>query len=113
MSLTDTKTEAVEEDMARDAREKTSHPARNLKVRHKGFGVAAGYEKPYRKDASKKTDRQNESYGHLPHAGYYGAGIGLRPFKTGQAGFREEIDWYGSQYGEMTSGYSKVNKRKE
>ena len=49
-------------------------------------------------------------YGPLPHAGYYGAGAGPRPFKKGQAGFSNELSWYRLQYGEKTSGYEKRKK---
>ena len=93
-------------------REKSAHPSKNLIVRRRGFGVAAGFEQPYKKNSLSTRDKQNECYGPMPHAGYYGTGTGLRPFKQGQASFDEELDWYGPQYGESTSGYNDVKKKR-
>jgi hypothetical protein len=88
-----------------------SHPSRDLAVRQEGFGIAAGYEKPY-SNQGKPTQLidSNQLYGAVPHSGYYGTGIGLRPFKRGQAGFNEEMSWYEKQYGEATGKKSKVKK---
>jgi hypothetical protein len=94
-------------------REKSAHPSKNLKVRGKGYGVAAGYEKPYKRESSPNLDELNECYGPIPHAGYYGTGTGMRPFKPGQASFNEELIWYGPQYGESTSGYEEVKKKRD
>lgn len=78
------------------------HPSRNLEPRARGYGIGGGYEAPIRK-RSKPSDQQNESYGPLPHSGYYGAGSGAERFERGQAGFNRELAWYGPQYGERTS----------
>jgi len=80
-----------------------SHPSRSLKPRAKGYGIGGGFEKPYR-TRPRTMDHQKESYGPIPHAGYYGAGAGNERFERGQAGFRDELAWYSAQYGEMTSG---------
>jgi hypothetical protein len=48
-------------------------------------------------------DNRGESYGPVPHAGYYGAGAGNERFERGQAGFDKELPWYRVQYGERTS----------
>jgi len=84
--------------------EELRHPSRNLKLRSKGYGIAAGYEKK-RGSNQSPPDWRRAIYGPLPHSGYYGTGLGSRPFKSGQAGFSEELDWYHSQYGELTSGF--------
>jgi hypothetical protein len=73
-----------------------------LDVRAGGYGIAAGYEKPYHPDEQRNAPEQ---YGSLPHSGYYGAGEARRPFRMGQAGFKEELEWYRDQYGNETSGY--------
>lgn len=52
-------------------------------------------------------DQHRESYGPVPHAGYYGAGAGEERFERGQAGFNAELSWYRAQYGERTSKGSK------
>ena len=65
------------------------------------------YERPYRKERPLPADSDKELYGPIPHAGYYGTGVGARPFKRGEAGFSDELSWYRSQYGEKTSGYEK------
>jgi len=83
------------------------HPSRRLEMRSGGYGIAAGYEKPYKRARVEQKKPRNESYGPIPHSGYYGAGEALRPFKAGQAGFEKELDWYRNQYGKETSGYSK------
>lgn len=83
-----------------------SHPSRSLAPRAKGYGIGGGYERPYRRPL-RQEDKQNESYGPVPHSGYYGAGAGAERFERGQAGFKNEISWYGAQYGERTSGRSK------
>jgi hypothetical protein len=86
------------------------HPSRHLDLRSRGYGIAAGYEKPYKRDAPRDTSARGDSYGPIPHSGYYGAGEARTPFKIGQAGFNEELEWYRRQYGRETSGYS--NKKK-
>ena len=88
------------------------HPSRNLESRSRGFGIGGGYERPYRKEKPKTSDSEEGLYGPLPHAGYYGSGMGSRPFKRGQAGFSDELPWYRSQYGEITSGYVDSKKKK-
>jgi hypothetical protein len=86
------------------------HPSRNLSARAKGFGIGGGYERPYRKERPKPADTGGAMYGPLPPGGYYGTGTGARPFERGQARFDDEMEWYGSQYGESTSGYEKRKK---
>jgi hypothetical protein len=83
------------------------HPSRKLEMRSGGYGIAAGYEKPYKRTKGEQKKEKDESYGPIPHSGYYGAGEALRPFKVGQAGFDKELEWYRNQYGKETSGYSK------
>ena len=83
------------------------HPSRKLEMRTGGYGIAAGYEKPYRRPKGEERKDKDESYGPIPHSGYYGAGEALRPFKFGQAGFDKELEWYRNQYGKETSGYAK------
>src|ERR1700754_239161 len=83
------------------------HPSQSLKARARGFGIAAGYERPYRQRNNKQNKGRKGMYGTLPHAGYYGMGTGARPFIIGQAGFADELEWYRTQYGEDTSGYKK------
>lgn len=80
------------------------HPSRNLASRARGYGIAAGFEKPYRSKKESPASRLDE-YGPIPHSGYYGAGDAAFPFKRGQAGYSEELLWYPSQYGEKTTGY--------
>lgn len=82
------------------------HPSKSLPARARGFGIGGGYERPYRKEKPKSGDSDN-LYGPMPHAGYYGTGGETKPFKKGQAGFAEELNWYRTQYGENTSGYEK------
>jgi hypothetical protein len=89
------------------------HPSRNLESRSRGFGIGGGYERPYRKEKPKTSDNEEGLYGPLPHAGYYGSGTGSRPFKRGQAGFADELSWYSSQYGEITSGYDNSKKKND
>ena len=83
------------------------HPSRKLEMRSDGYGIAAGYEKPYKRTRAEHKKGKDESYGPIPHSGYYGAGEALRPFKVGQAGFDKELEWYRNQYGKETSGYIK------
>jgi hypothetical protein len=83
------------------------HPSRTLEMRSGGYGIAAGYEKPYKRARREQNSGKDESYGPIPHSGYYGAGEALRPFKFGEAGFDEELEWYRNQYGKETSGYRK------
>lgn len=80
----------------------TQHPSRNLEPRARGYGIGGGYEKPYRKRTAP-ADEHPEIYGPLPHSGYYGSGVGAERFSRGQAGFNDELSWYGPQYGEKTS----------
>jgi hypothetical protein len=87
---------------------KSHHPSRDLTSRSGGYGIAAGYEKKRTRDESGVREKRR-MYGPLPHSGYYGAGIGARPFKAGQAGFSGELKWYHSQYGENTSGLKSSN----
>jgi hypothetical protein len=81
------------------------HPARSLAPRAKGYGIGGGYEKPYR-ERRPVIDHGN-SYGPVPHSGYYGAGAGNERFERGKAGFDAELSWYRAQYGHNTSGSSK------
>jgi len=83
-----------------------NHPARSLEPRAKGYGIGGGYEKPYRDRRGPKNDH-GQTYGPLPHSGYYGAGAGNERFERGKAGFDAEISWYRAQYGHNTSGISK------
>jgi hypothetical protein len=80
------------------------HPSRNLATRSKGYGIGGGYEKRRTRDASA-TRRREAAYTALPHSGYYGAGLGDKPFKAGQASFTKELGWYDAQYGKATSGF--------
>jgi len=79
------------------------HPSRNLQPRARGYGIGGGFEKPYRKRITP-ADQRSGSYGPVPHSGYYGAGAGAERFQRGEAGFKKELEWYGPQYGEKTSG---------
>ncbi|GEM_PF-3490847 len=88
------------------------HPSRNLEVRSHGFGVAAGYERNYHKE-DKPLEREKDIYGPIPHGGYYGAGIGLQPFKKKEATFSDELAWYKTQYGEKTTQYEEAAKKKK
>lgn len=81
------------------------HPSRSLDPRTRGYGIGGGYERPYRKSLQSPTAR--ESYGPVPHSGYYGAVSEAGRFRQGQAGFNDELSWYGPQYGENTSGREK------
>jgi hypothetical protein len=92
-----------------ETRKPLSHPSRSLVSRSKGYGIGGGYERPYRKGVPPADNRQSETYGPVPHSGYYGAGAGAERFERGQAGFANEVGWYGAQYGERTSGRSKEN----
>jgi hypothetical protein len=86
-----------------------AHPSRSLKTRSRGYGIGGGYERPYRRQP-KPADEPLESYGPLPHSGYYGAGVGSEPFKRGQAGYNKELSLYSSQYGEKTSGQDNAKR---
>jgi hypothetical protein len=77
-----------------------------MEPRAKGYGIGGGYEKPYRERRGPMNDHGN-SYGPVPHSGYYGAGAGNERFERGDAGFDEELSWYRAQYGHNTSGSSK------
>ena len=89
-----------------------NHPSRNLNVRSHGFGVAAGYERNYNRE-EKPLEVEKDIYGPIPHGGYYGAGIGLRPFKKKEATFSDELSWYKTQYGVKTTQYEDVEKKKK
>ena len=82
----------------------TEHPSKDYKVRSEGFGIAAGIEKPYKGTQIEGLVDARELYSPIPHSGYYGVGLGTRPFKEGQASFNDEMDWYKKQYGESTQG---------
>ena len=82
------------------------HPSRSLRPRARGYGIGGGFEKPYRKRITP-ADQRGGSYGPVPHSGYYGAGAGEERFERGEAGFKKELEWYGPQYGENTSGQQK------
>jgi hypothetical protein len=101
------KNESNQEGSKRNRAESQSrHPSRSLDPRTRGYGIGGGYERPYRKSLQTPTAR-HDSYGPLPHSGYYGAGSDAGRFRHGQAGFNEELSWYGPQYGENTSGRDK------
>lgn len=89
-----------------EARRPSSHPSRSLASRSKGYGIGGGYERAYRKGSQAQNQRR-ELYGPIPHSGYYGAGAGVERFERGQAGYQNELAWYGSQYGDRTSGQPK------
>ena len=59
------------------------HPSRKLELRSGGYGIAAGYEKPYKRARGEQQKGKDESYGPIPHSGYYGAGESLRPGVAG------------------------------
>jgi hypothetical protein len=79
------------------------HPSRSLEPRARGYGIGGGYERPYR-NRPNPVDRQRESYGPVPHSGYYGACAESERFELGQAGYNKELPWYALQYGGKTSG---------
>ncbi|HEY3139180.1 MAG TPA: hypothetical protein VGL29_24385 [Blastocatellia bacterium] len=85
------------------SKEQSGHPSRNFAPRARGYGIGGGYERPYRAPV-KPADAVRQSYGPVPHSGYYGAGVGYARFKPGQAGYDAELSWYGPQYGDKTSG---------
>src|SRR5437762_9638772 len=95
-----------EDSLAKKDHSGNQHPSRSLEPRAKGYGIGGGYERPYRKPL-RPADQRSESYGPVPHSGYYGAGAGDERFERGQAGYNKELSWYGAQYGESTSGRSK------
>ena len=98
--------ESNQDDLKRNRPESQNrHPSRSLDPRTRGYGIGGGYERPYRKLSPSPTAR--ESYGPVPHSGYYGAVSETGRFRHGQAGFKEELAWYGPQYGENTSGLDK------
>ena len=78
------------------------HPSRSLEPRARGYGIGGGYERPYRKRPAT-ADEPVDVYGPLPHSGYYGSGVASERFRRGQAGYNQELSWYGPQYGETTS----------
>jgi hypothetical protein len=83
-----------------------THPARNLEPRAQGYGIGGGYEKPRRR-STESAEKKNETYGPLPHSGYFGSGAGRERFKRGEAGFRDELAWYPAQYGRTTTDSEK------
>jgi hypothetical protein len=83
------------------------HPSRNLALRRKGFGIGGGYEKPYRKKERSRTDSERGTYGAVAQTGHYGAGKSAERFEVGEAGYRDELDWYRAQFGEKTSDFTK------
>jgi hypothetical protein len=87
--------------------EAQGHPSRVLNLRRSGYGIGGGYERPYKQKEKIKTDNSEGLYGPIPLSGYYGGGSSEIRFKMGQAGFRNELPWYGAQFGEETSGYEK------
>jgi hypothetical protein len=87
----------------RSAKSNMNHPSRVLGLRRRGFGIGGGYERRYQ---TEQKEPESDVYGPLPHAGYYGAGTGSRPFKEGEATFNQELSWYRKQYGTQTSGYN-------
>jgi hypothetical protein len=88
----------------------TLHPSKSLQTRSRGYGIGGGYERPYKREKPRRGDSRRLLYGPIPHAGYYGAGEAMRPFKEGQATFgEEELSWYQKQYGEQTSGFEKTS----
>lgn len=76
-----------------------SHPSKDLSIRQNGFGIAAGLEKPYKKEPLSENKPAIEIYGSVPYSGYYGMGLGARPFKKGEASYNDEVAWYKKQYG--------------
>jgi hypothetical protein len=104
MAMADKNSE-IEGASSKDDTSNRQHPSRSLPSRAQGYGVAAGYEKPYRPRTAKPASAKPDEYGPIPHSGYYGAGDSARPFKRGQAGYSEELLWYPAQYGEKTSGF--------
>jgi len=93
----------------KEANSQNAHPSRSLASRSRGYGIAAGYESPYRGKTSAPSASQLDQYGPVPHSGYYGAGEGAGSFKRGQAGYSEELLWYLAQYGEKTSGFDSTD----
>lgn len=93
---------------AKDDTANNAHPSRSLSSRAQGYGIAAGYERPYRKRTAEPHVRQKDEYGPIPDSGYYGSGDSARPFRRGQAGYSGELLWYPPQYGEQTSGYEPI-----
>src|SRR2546422_9148566 len=79
------------------------YPSRNLEPSARGYGIGGGYERPYRK-RPRPADARSESYGPVPHSGYYGVGAESDRFERGKAGFKDELSWYTAQYGERTIG---------
>ena len=73
-------------DEAKGRTSSPAHPSRSLEPRARGYGIGGGYEKPYRKQP-RPADEPSESYGPVPHSGYYGAGEESGRFERGKAGF--------------------------
>ena len=85
------------------------HPSRNIEVRRNGFGIAAGFEISYDNysDYNLLIESRSDQYVSIPHCGYYGVGLGSRPFKIGEAGFSEELAWYKEQHSGTTASKEK------
>lgn len=94
-----------EKDRAKIAEKSGSHLSRNPGLRTRGFGIGGGYERPLRRGKEKASRDKKVQYGPLPHAGYYGTGVGARPFRRGESGFGEEMNWYRGQYGEQSTHF--------
>jgi hypothetical protein len=84
-----------------DKKSEEKHPSKSLGIRGKGFGIASGFEKLYVKSNDEEV-KNNDIFSAIPHSGYFGSGIGLRPFKRLEATFGNELDWYEKQYCEKT-----------
>lgn len=78
------------------------HPSRLLGMRKSGYGIGGGYERPLKQTERIKDENPEGLYAAVPIAGYYGGGTTDIRFKVGQAGFRNELKWYGPQFGEQT-----------
>ena len=87
-----------------------AHPARNLEPRAQGYGIGGGYERPRRRSV-ESVEKSQETYGPLPHSGYFGSGAGPERFKRGEAGFRDELSWYLAQYGRTTTDNEKKDDK--
>ena len=102
LSRTMTDEAQTEEPLEKKVDRDNPHPSRSLAPRARGYGIGGGYERSYRK-RSATAGEHAEVYGPLPHSGYYGSGVGSERFRRGQAGYNQELSWYGPQYGEKTS----------
>lgn len=87
---------------------KPNHPSRSLEARSTGFGIGGGYERPYRKKEKSRADSAKGLYGAIAQTGLYGGDKKAQRFQEGEAGFKEELEWYPKQFGEKTA--EKVKK---